>query len=133
MHLLRLDLEIIRLGVLLVEDQAAIREVISAYLLRLGYNVLAAPDGEGALSLAATGQRSVDFVVTDLLMPNMGGRELAARMVQLHPETKVLFMSGYPDQAVRSQEGLTEDVEIMQKPFSLTSLATKARSILDRR
>ena len=71
--------------------------------------------------------------VTDLLMPNMGGRELATRMAQLHPGTKVLFMSGYPDEAVRSQEGLTEEVEIMQKPFPLTSLAAKARSILDRR
>jgi PAS domain S-box-containing protein len=119
--------------ILLVEDQPAIREVISAYLMRLGYNVLAAPDGEAALGVAATQQKNVDLVITDLLMPNMGGRELATRMTQLHPETKVLFMSGYPDQAIRRQEGLTEDVEIMQKPFSLKSLAAKARSILDHR
>ena len=119
--------------ILLVEDQAPIREVISAYLMRLGYNVLTAPDGEAALSIAATQQKSIDLVVTDLLMPNMGGLELATRMKQLHPETKVLFMSGYPDEAIRSQEGLTEDVEIMQKPFSMKSLAAKARSILDPR
>jgi hypothetical protein len=54
-------------------------------------------------------------------------------MAQLHPETKVLFMSGFPDQEVRGEEGLTEEVEIMEKPFSLTSLAAKARSILDHR
>jgi DNA-binding NtrC family response regulator len=78
-------------------------------------------------------QKGIDLVVTDLLMPNMGGRELAARMAQLHPETKVLFMSGFPDQEVRGEEGLTEEVEIMEKPFSLTSLAAKARSILDHR
>ena len=119
--------------ILLVEDQAAIREVISAYLMRLGYNVLTAPDGEAALSIAATQQKSIDLVVTDLLMPNMGGLELATRMKQLHPETRVLFMSGYPDEAIRSQEGLTEDVEIMQKPFSMKSLAAKARSILEHR
>ena len=119
--------------ILLVEDQPAIREVISAYLKRLGYNVLTAPDGEAALRIAAIQQNTVDLVVTDLLMPNMGGRELATRLAQLHPETQVLFMSGYPDQDVHSEEGLTEVVEIMQKPFSLTSLAAKARSILDRR
>ena len=119
--------------ILLVEDQAAIREVISAYLMRLGYNVLTAPDGEAALSIAATQQKSIDLVVTDLLMPNMGGLELATRMKHLHPETRVLFMSGYPDEAIRSQEGLTEDVEIMQKPFSMKSLAAKARSILEHR
>jgi PAS domain S-box-containing protein len=119
--------------ILLVEDQAAIREVISLYLKRLGYNVLTAPDGEAALSIAATHQKSVDLVVTDVLMPNMGGLELASRMTQLHPETKILFMSGYPDQAVRHQQGLTEDVEVMQKPFSMKSLAAKARSILDHR
>ena len=119
--------------ILLVEDQAAIREVISAYLMRLGYNVVTAPDGEAALSIAATQQKSIDLVVTDLLMPNMGGLELATRMKQLHPETSVLFMSGYPDEAIRCQEGLTEDVEIMQKPFSMKSLAAKARSILEQR
>jgi two-component system, cell cycle sensor histidine kinase and response regulator CckA len=54
-------------------------------------------------------------------------------MKQLHPETRVLFMSGYPDEAIRSQEGLTEDVEVMQKPFSMKSLAAKARSILEHR
>ena len=119
--------------ILLVEDQPAIREVMSAYLKRLGYSVLAAPDGEAALGIAAVQQKSIDLVVTDLLMPNMGGRELAARMAQLHPETKVLFMSGYPDQEVQGEEGLTEEVEIMEKPFSLTSLAAKARSVLDHR
>ena len=119
--------------ILLVEDQPAIREVMSAYLKRLGYSVLAAPDGEAALGIAAMQQKGIDLVVTDLLMPNMGGRELAARMAQLHPETKVLFMSGFPDQEVRGEEGLTEEVEIMEKPFSLTSLAAKARSILDHR
>jgi two-component system, cell cycle sensor histidine kinase and response regulator CckA len=119
--------------ILLVEDQVAIREVTSDYLMRLGYNVLAAPDGEAALRVAATQRKSVDLVVTDVVMPNMGGRELAAKMNELHPTTRVLFMSGYPDHAVRHQEGLTEDVEIMQKPFSLKSLAAKARSILDNR
>jgi len=117
--------------ILLVEDQAAIREVTGDYLMRLGYNVLTAPDGEVALRIAATQQKSVDLLVTDVVMPNMAGPELAARMNQTHPDTRVLFISGYPDHALRFQEGLTEDVEIMQKPFSLKSLAARARSILD--
>jgi len=119
--------------ILLVEDQIAIREVTSDYLMRLGYSVLVAPDGEAALRVAAIQRKSADLVVTDVVMPNMGGRELAVKMNELHPLTKVLFISGYPDHAVRHQEGLPEDVEIMQKPFSLKSLATKVRFILDSR
>ena len=117
--------------ILLVEDQVAIREVTSDYLMRLGYNVLAAPDGEAALRIAETQIRKIDLLVTDVMMPNMGGRELATRLTKLQPQTRVLFMSGYPDYAVRSQENLPEDVEILQKPFSLKSLAAKARSLLD--
>ena len=105
--------------ILVAEDQPAIRELISAYLKRLGYNVLTASDGEAALRMVASQQKSVDLVITDLLMPNMGGRELAARMAQLYPATKVIFMSGYPDHEVRREEGLTEEVQILQKPFSL--------------
>jgi DNA-binding NtrC family response regulator len=61
----------------------------------------------------------------------MGGRELATHINRLHPQAKVLFMSGYPDFAVRHQEGLSENAEMLQKPFSLKSLASKARLLLD--
>ncbi len=117
--------------ILLVEDQVAIREVTSVYLMGLGYNVLAAPDGEAALRIAETQQRRIDLVVTDIVMPNMGGRELATHITRLHPHAKVLFMSGYPDFAVRHSEGLSEHAEVLQKPFSLKSLASKARLLLD--
>jgi DNA-binding response OmpR family regulator len=117
--------------ILLVEDQAAIREVTKDYLARLGYNVLEAHDGEAALRIAANQGKNIDLVVTDVVMPNMDGIELARKMHELHPATSVLFMSGYPDHAVRNQEGLTGEVEILQKPFGLKSLAAKARSILD--
>ena len=117
--------------ILLVEDQVAIREVASVYLAGLGYDVLAAPDGEAALRIAETRQEKIDLVVTDIVMPNMGGRELATHIRRLHPQAKVLFMSGYPDFAARQSEGLSEPAEILQKPFSLKSLAGKARSLLD--
>ena len=117
--------------ILLVEDQVAIREVASVYLAGLGYDVLAAPDGEAALRIAETRQKPIDLVVTDIVMPNMGGRELATHIRRLHPSAKVLFMSGYPDFAVRHSEGLSEQAEVLQKPFSLKSLAGKARILLD--
>jgi len=117
--------------ILLVEDQVAIREVTSVYLAGLGYDVLAAPDGEAALRIAETRQKPIDLVVTDIVMPNMGGRELATHIQRLHPRAKVLFMSGYPDFAVRQSEGLGEQSEVLQKPFSLKSLAGKARTLLD--
>lgn len=117
--------------ILLVEDQEAIREVTVEYLGRLGYDVWAAADGEAALRIAETQMKTVKLLVTDVVMPNMGGRELAARITQIYPETKVLFMSGYPDRALRQHEGLGEDAEILQKPFSLKKLASKARSLLD--
>jgi len=117
--------------ILLVEDQGAIREVASVYLVGLGYNVLAAPDGEAALRIAETQQQRIDLVVTDIVMPNMGGRELATHITRLHPQAKVLFMSGYPDFALRQPEGLGEHAEILQKPFSLKNLASRARILLD--
>jgi PAS domain S-box-containing protein len=116
--------------ILLVEDQVAIREVTSVYLMGLGYNVLAAPDGEAALKIAETQQKRIDLVVTDIVMPNMGGRELVTHINRLYPHAKVLYMSGYPDFAVRHSEGLAEHAEVLQKPFSLKSLASKARSLL---
>ena len=117
--------------ILLVEDQEAIREVTVEYLRRLGYDVLAASDGEAALRIAETETKTIRLLVTDVVMPNMGGPELAARFTQLYPGTKILFMSGYPDRSVRQNEGMSEDAEILQKPFSLKKLASKARSLLD--
>jgi len=117
--------------ILLVEDQEAIREVTVEYLGRLGYEVLAAPDGEAALKIAETQTKTIGLLVTDVVMPNMGGPELAARITELYPGTKVLFMSGYPDRALRQREGMGEEAEILQKPFSLKKLASKARSLLD--
>ena len=119
--------------ILLVEDQVAIREVASVYLMGLGYNVLAAPDGEAALRIAETQQKQIDLVVTDIVMPNMGGEELATHITRLYPRAKILFMSGYPDFAERHNEDRTERAEVLQKPFSLKSLASKARLLLEKR
>ena len=117
--------------ILLVEDELAIREVISSFLMTLGYDVLTAEDGEAALRIVTTQQQGINLLITDLMMPNMGGRELAARINELSPQTRVLCMSGYADDGINTDENLNEDIEILQKPFSLQRLAAKARSILD--
>jgi len=117
--------------ILLVEDQAGIRDVANDYLLQLGYKVLSAPDGEAAMQVAQSQNQPIDLLVTDLVMPKMGGQQLAARLAEMWPQTKVLFMSGYPDVAVESGEDSIQDKEILRKPFSLKTLATRARLLLD--
>ncbi len=117
--------------ILLVEDQVGIREVANDYLLQLGYNVLAAPDGEAAMEVAQSRKQRIDLLVTDLVMPKMGGRQLAARLAEMYPRTKVLFMSGYPDVAMEGSEDPILDNEILRKPFSLKTLANRARLLLD--
>jgi PAS domain S-box-containing protein len=117
--------------ILLVEDQAAIRDVASDYLMQLGYDVLAAPDGEAAVKLAQTHKGNIDLLITDMVMPNMGGRELAARLSEMSLVEKVLYISGYPDLAAAAAEASTLDGEILRKPFSFKALAMRARSLLD--
>ena len=117
--------------VLFVEDQSAIREVGGDYLMKLGYNVLAAPDGETAIKIAATYGKRIDLLVTDVVMPNMGGQELAARLVQTYPKIKVLFMSGYPDGAPGGWENASACADLLSKPFSLKALASRVRTLLD--
>ncbi|MBV8478162.1 MAG: PAS domain-containing protein [Acidobacteria bacterium] len=117
--------------VLFVEDQSAIREVGGDYLMKLGYNVLAAPDGETAIKIAATYGKPIDLLVTDVVMPNMGGQELAARLVQTYPKIKVLFMSGYPDGAPGGWENASACADLLSKPFSLKALASRVRTLLD--
>jgi CheY-like chemotaxis protein len=117
--------------ILLVEDQVAIREVASDYLMRLGYNVLAAPDGEAAIKLAQTHKERIDLLITDMVMPNMGGRELAARLSEMFSVAKILYISGYPDLGVAGVAHSSLDGEILRKPFSFKTLASRARLLLD--
>jgi two-component system cell cycle sensor histidine kinase/response regulator CckA len=117
--------------ILLVEDQAGIREVANDYLLQLGYNVLIAADGEAAMQVALSQNQRIDLLITDVVMPRMGGRALAARLLATQPTAKVLFISGYPDSPMPGQEDSIVDGEILRKPFSLKALASKARWLLD--
>ena len=116
--------------VLLVEDEPGVRELAREYLQMSNYTVLVAEDGHSALELAATHAGPIHLLMTDVVMPGMGGRELADRMRRLRPEIKILYMSGYTEQAVSQQGILSKDAVLLQKPFTLLTLASKLREML---
>jgi len=117
--------------VLVVEDVAAVRAVTRQMLERQGYCVLEAANGATALSLARQHQSAIHLLVTDVVMPEVSGRELADQLVQLRPDMKVLFMSGYTDDAVVRHGILQEGIAYLQKPFTPDTLARKVRAVLD--
>jgi PAS domain S-box-containing protein len=117
--------------VLLVEDEAALRRLSRRVLAQFGYTVLEAPDGEEALHLAEAYRGPINLVLTDVVMPRLNGRDLAERVRASHPEARVLFMSGYVDDAV-VQHGLqTQSIALLRKPFTPYALAARIREVLD--
>ncbi len=118
--------------VLLVEDEEAVREVTTEFLKRQGYTVLEAPKGEDAFRICRKYQGAIDLTVTDVVMPGMSGRELAGHLAFMKPGMKVLYMSGYTDDAIVRHGVLEKGVNFIQKPFSLVKLAQKVREVLDR-
>ncbi len=116
--------------VLLVEDEKGVRELAREYLQMVGYSVLDAEDGHTALELAAMHAGPIDLLMTDVVMPGISGRELAERVSQIRPGIKILYMSGYTDQAVIHHGILESDAVLLQKPFTLATLSSKLRDIL---
>jgi PAS domain S-box-containing protein len=117
--------------VLLVEDEDAVRALGTHVLRSNGYTVLAVADGAEALRLAREYLRPIHLVLTDVVLPGLGGRPLAERLLALHPEARVLFASGYTDDAVVRHGVLSEQVHFLQKPFTPAALARKVREVLD--
>jgi two-component system cell cycle sensor histidine kinase/response regulator CckA len=118
--------------VLLVEDEKGVRELTREYLESSGYTVFEAEDGESALKFASMHTGTIDLLVTDVVMPGVSGRELAERLVQLRPGIRVLYMSGYTDRAIVHHGILETGAVLLQKPFTLATLAEKVREILAR-
>jgi DNA-binding NtrC family response regulator len=114
-----------------VEDQEGIRDVVRQFLQNNGYTVLHAVDGNEALQIADDYEYPIHLLLTDVVMPNVGGRELARRLTQPRPQMKVLLMSGYPDHATWSSELMHDNSPVLQKPFPLDTLARMIRSLLD--
>ncbi len=117
--------------VLLVEDATPVRTLARRSLQVWGYTVLDAADPQAALALASGYPESIDLLVTDVVMPGMSGRELAERLVPQRPRMRVLYTSGYTDDAMVRQGVLTAGVAFLQKPFVPETLARKVREVLD--
>src|SRR3989441_7063418 len=117
--------------VLIVEDAAAVRAVMRHVLERQGYVVLEASNGATALELVAGHPAPIHLLLTDVIMPGLSGRQLADRLAALRPDTRVLYASGYTDDAVVRHGVLESGIAYLQKPFTTDSLARKVREVLD--
>lgn len=117
--------------VLLVEDSQAVRDITRRALETFGYQVLDAPSATAALKLAAKSDRPVHLLLTDVVMPEMSGRVLAEKVAGFQPKAKVLYMSGYTDDAVIRHGVLRAKTPFLQKPFTSLALATRVREVLD--
>jgi two-component system cell cycle sensor histidine kinase/response regulator CckA len=117
--------------ILVVEDMDEVREVVASALESKGYGVLAAGSADEAIRLSRLHDGSIDLLLTDVVMPEQNGVQLARKITAAHPETKVLYMSGYADQEIISQGVLDLNLALLPKPFGSDELATKVREVLD--
>ena len=116
--------------ILLVEDEATLRELVRACLQEAGYTVLVAEDGYEAMEIASRHPGEIDLLLTDVVMPGLSGQEVARRLREQRPQTKVLYVSGYLDAATLAPESLGGDVAFLEKPFRLQALTHKLREVL---
>lgn len=119
--------------ILVVEDDRDLRDYLSEILRNLNYHVMTAPNAQGALTLLLQEDKRIDLLLTDVVMPGMNGRELGNRAQAMRPDLPVLYMTGYSRNAIVHQGRLDEGVEFLQKPVSQAQLATRIRTMLDKR
>ena len=117
--------------ILVVEDEAPLRALTVTVLRRAGYDILEASDGAEAVRVVAETERPIQLLLTDVVMPRMNGRSLADRLVAAQPTLKILFMSGYTDDAAVLQRVLASRVAFLQKPLTPDVLLHKVREVLD--
>jgi nitrogen-specific signal transduction histidine kinase len=119
--------------ILLVEDEPGVRRVAAHVLGARGYRVLETASGEEALRVLEAHPDEIHLLLTDVVLPGLGGRELAERAAELRRDLKILFASGYTDDVVLQHRLVTDDVPFIQKPFAAASLSRKVREVLDAR
>ena len=117
--------------ILVVEDEDEIRDMVREYLERKGYTVVSANNGSEALQVAQRYKGSIHLLLTDVVMPQVGGRELAQQIKGMRPRIKILFTSGYPEHAGLTDKAAGQSPEILQKPYPLSTLASHIRQMLD--
>ena len=116
--------------ILLVEDEESVRQLVRDTLSAKGYKVLEAENGEAGFAAAASHQGKLDLVITDVVMPGMGGREMVKQLIETRPGIKVLYLSGYTEDAIISDGSIEKGTAFLQKPFTLQSLSRKVREVL---
>lgn len=116
--------------VMVVEDQSSVRSMIMHALVQRGYSALGASNGAEALALASLQHEPIHLLITDVVMPEVGGRELADAFVAIHPESRVLFISGYTDDTLLARRVQTDQASFLAKPFSGDEIARKVRDML---
>ena len=115
--------------ILLVEDEESVRQLVRDTLDAKGYKVVEASNGENGLAVAAQ-QDTLDLVITDVVMPEMGGRQMVEELLKTRPGTKVLYLSGYTEDAIVSEGSIESGTAFLQKPFTLQNLSRKVREVL---
>jgi len=116
--------------VLIVEDDDSLRKFAQEVLQSYGYRILAAENGEDALRVSQAHEGQIDLMITDVVMPKMGGKEAADRLQPLYPQMKVIYMSGYTDNAIVHHGVLSSELNFLEKPFTPEALARKVREVL---
>jgi CheY-like chemotaxis protein len=117
--------------ILLVEDESNLRYLARQFLEKQGYRVIEAADGAVAMQIAVAHEGVIHLLLTDVIMPGMNGRELAQRISEIRPNTKVLYMSGYTENVVGHNGTLDTGIRLLQKPFNLRDLKRLVREVLD--
>ena len=117
--------------ILLVEDEEVVRKMVSAALRQNGYRVLTAADPKEALAVCRRNPGSIHLLLTDVVMPHMSGRKLAERLTAHYPDLKVLYISGYPENAISHHGILTPGIAFLPKPFTPGTLSKRVRKVLD--
>jgi two-component system, cell cycle sensor histidine kinase and response regulator CckA len=117
--------------ILLAEDESSVRELIGTYLQGLGYHVLTASNGVAGIAVAKSYTETIHLLLSDFVMPKLGGRELAAELKKITPQLKVIFLSGYAGHAVTAKDLDLPDARFLPKPLSLEALAKTVRDVLD--
>jgi hypothetical protein len=120
-------------AILVVEDEESLRDLACRILARNGYRICAATSASDALRLASDLAQPIDLLLTDVVMPEMLGNEVAARVCAIRPALRVLYMSGYAQTVLGTEGGFDPGVDLLEKPFSETALLARVRQAIDRR
>lgn len=119
--------------IMVVEDEPVILKMGKETIERLGYTVLTADNPNSALEIAMEYDKNIDLLITDVVMPDMNGRDLSSQLTKSYPGLKTLYMSGYTADVISRKGVLDEGVHFIQKPFSLQDMAVKVREFLDQK